>query len=318
MSLTGYIRTRAPKGLESEMINDEGGQAQELVRPKFTRWFFGTFIVLFAWFIIGSLMTAGATALLGIDLKALAGNDDASRAILAGYQPWQAASALLVSWIPLLLAPILLHRYLLNGTVRSLFTRSNRKFSREIKVGATAMTTILLITGIPDFILNNGDYEFTFEAARFLPYLLVAATLIPIQTTAEEVFFRGWIQQRLEKPGRSIWLVSVIGGLLFALPHLGNPEVNGELFLALLGYGSTGFMLAWVSMRDRSIGIAIGAHAANNIVAGVIVSSSDSALPSASIWTTPAVAWVPAAVVSILIIPTFIWLTGRWNSKVAA
>jgi membrane protease YdiL (CAAX protease family) len=287
-------------------------------RPRFGKWLFGTFLILLSWFILGSLLTGLSTRLFSLDITALAASDEKSRELLATYAPWKAASAILISFLPLLLVPIVLHRYLLKARIRELFTRSDRSFIREVRVGALAMTILLLATGIPDFLLNNSDYQLTFDAGRFIPYLLIAATLIPMQTTAEEVFFRGWIQQRLEKPGRSIWLISLIGGGLFVLPHLGNPEVNGELFYAAIGYGATGFMLAWVTMRDRSIGVAVGAHAANNILAGLLASTSDSALPSASIWTTPAVAWIPAAIVSILIIPTFIWLTGRWNSKVAS
>ncbi|MEY3374221.1 MAG: hypothetical protein RIT18_852, partial [Actinomycetota bacterium] len=121
-----------------------------------------------------------------------------------------------------------------------------------VLIGALVMSLLLLGTGLPDFIFNNDSYTWSFDAARFFPYLLVAFTLIPLQTTAEEVFYRGWIQQRLENGRRSIYLVSVIGGALFALPHLGNPEVSGNLLLPILGYGSTGFMLTWVTMRDQS------------------------------------------------------------------
>ena len=136
-----------------------------------------------------------------------------------------------------------------------------------------------------------------------------------MQTTAEEVFYRGWVQQRLENGRRSIWFVSIANGFLFALPHLANPEVNGELFLAILGYGASGFMFAWVTMRDQSIGIAVGAHAANNILAGLFVTSEDSALPAASLWTTPAVSWLPSTIISLLMIPLFIWLTGKYNKS---
>jgi membrane protease YdiL (CAAX protease family) len=287
-------------------------------RPSLGRWIWGTSIILFAWLIIGSLLTGLTAGLFGLELSALAGSDDQSRSIVASYPPWQAATTLLISFLPLLLAPIALNRFLLKGSTRSIFTKSDRSFRREVGVGALAMVVLLLFTGIPDFLLNNEDYNFTFEPTRFLPYLVVAAILIPIQTTAEEVFFRGWIQQRIENGRRSIWTVSLIGAALFAIPHLGNSEVNGEFLFALVGYGATGFMFAWVTMRDRSIGVAVGAHAANNILAGLVVTSADSTLPSASLWTTPAVAWVPAAVVSVMIIPTFIWLTGRWNAKVAA
>ncbi len=281
-------------------------------RPSLIRWSIGTFLILISWLIVGALLTGFAANLFNIDIAALAGENPS---LLASYQPWQAASTILVSFIPLLLMPLILQRFLLKGGYRQLFTRSNQSFGREVQIGAMVMASILLITAVPDLTLNSSSYEWTFNLHSFLPYLLVAAILIPMQTTAEEVFYRGWVQQRLENGRRSIWFVSIANGFLFALPHLANPEVNGELFLAILGYGASGFMFAWVTMRDQSIGIAVGAHAANNILAGLFVTSEDSALPAASLWTTPAVSWLPSTIISLMMIPLFIWLTGKYNKS---
>jgi membrane protease YdiL (CAAX protease family) len=281
-------------------------------RPSLIRWSIGTFLILISWLIVGALLTGFAANLFNIDIAALAGENPS---LLASYQPWQAASTILVSFIPLLLMPLILQRFLLKGGYRQLFTRSNQSFGREVRIGAMVMASILLITAVPDLTLNSSSYEWTFNLHSFLPYLLVAAILIPMQTTAEEVFYRGWVQQRLENGRRSIWFVSIANGFLFALPHLANPEVNGELFLAILGYGASGFMFAWVTMRDQSIGIAVGAHAANNILAGLFVTSEDSALPAASLWTTPAVSWLPSTIISLMMIPLFIWLTGKYNKS---
>ena len=285
-------------------------------RPKLWRWILGTFLILITWFILGAILTAVIAALFDLDLLVLTGTDDESLAIVRGYEPWQAASAVLVSFLPLLVAPIILHRFLLRRPLRELFTRSTRNFSQEVLRGAAVMSLLLLLLGLPDFILNNSTYSWSFDATRFLPYLLIAFTLIPIQTTPEEVFYRGWIQLRLENGKRSIWIISIVGGALFALPHLGNPEVSGNLLLPVIGYGSTGFMLTWVTMRDQSMGLAVGAHAANNILAGLLVSSADSALPAASIWVTPEIQWGSAALGSVLLVPVFIWLTGKWRGKV--
>ncbi len=281
-------------------------------RPSLIRWIIGTFLILFSWLIIGALLTGIAANLFDIDIAALAGENPS---LLATYKPWQAATTILLSFLPLLLMPLILQRFLLKNSYRRLFTRSNRSFSLEVRIGAVVMASILLITAIPDLILNSSSYKWSFNLASFLPYLLVAAILIPMQTTAEEVFYRGWVQQRLENGRRSIWFVSLANGFLFALPHLANPEVNGELILAILGYGASGFMFAWVTMRDQSIGLAVGAHAANNILAGLFVTSEDSALPAASLWTTPAVSWLPSTIISLLMIPLFIWLTGRLNKS---
>lgn len=287
-------------------------------RPKLWRWILGTVIILFSWLIIGGLLTILVAEIFNLDLAVLTAVDDEGRALLRSYAPWQAASAVLISFIPLLLAPILLHRFLLRGKVKELFTRSGRSFAGEVRIGALVMLGLILASSIPDFIFNNSDYKWSFDLEKFLPYLVIALLLIPMQTTAEEVFYRGWIQQRLEKGARSIWFVSTIGGLLFALPHLANPEVSGNIALPIIGYGSTGFMLTWVTMRDKSMGLAVGAHAANNLSAGLLVSSIDSALPSASLYVTPEVSWGPAAVVSVLFIPLFIWLTGKWSAKVTS
>ena len=286
-------------------------------RPRLRRWILGTFLIILAWVLFGSILTGITADRFNIDLDVLAADTDQSREILSSYAAWQTASTILISFLPLLVASVALHRYLLRLPVRTLFTRNQRRLSREVAVGAIAMVILILISGTPDFLFNPENYNFNFEAAKFFPYLLIAFTLIPIQTSAEEVFFRGWIQQRLENGRRSIWLVSLIGGALFALPHLSNPEVNGQLFFAILGYGASGFMFAWVSMRDQSIGIALGAHAANNILASLLVSSADSALPSVSIWTTPAVNWLSAAILSIMTVPLFIWLTARLGRRIS-
>jgi hypothetical protein len=74
-------------------------------------------------------------------------------------------------------------------------------------------------------------------------------------------------------------------------------------------------MLAWVTYRDKSLELAIGAHFANNLLAALLVSSQDSALPSVSLLTVPEVAWGPAALVSVIMVPIFIWLTNRWGAK---
>ena len=74
-------------------------------------------------------------------------------------------------------------------------------------------------------------------------------------------------------------------------------------------------MLAWVTYRDQSLELAIGAHFANNLLAALLVSSQDSALPSVSLLTVPEVAWGAAALFSVIMVPIFIWLTNRWGAK---
>jgi len=95
---------------------DPTSSTQPVHRPKLWRWVLGTFIVLISWLIVGSLLTIWVAEIFDLDLAVLTGTDDESLALLRNYAPWQAASAVLISFIPLLVAPILLHRFLLKGT----------------------------------------------------------------------------------------------------------------------------------------------------------------------------------------------------------
>jgi uncharacterized membrane protein (DUF106 family) len=36
------------------------------------------------------------------------------------------------------------------------------------------------------------------------------------------------------------------------------------------------------------------------------------------LFITPEIAWAPAAVVSVIMIPIFIWLTKKWSDKVSS
>ena len=120
-------------------------------RPSLLRWIIGTILILISWLIIGALLTGIAANLFSIDIAALAGENPS---LLASYQPWQAATTILISFLPLLLMPLILQRLLLRGGYRQLFTRSDQSFGREVRIGAMVMASILLITAIPDLALN--------------------------------------------------------------------------------------------------------------------------------------------------------------------
>ena len=288
-------------------------------RPRIWRWIVGTLAIIIFWQGLGLVLTVGLARFFDFDLEILFATDDAGIAQLRELPPWSAAATILVSFIPLFLGTLLAYRYILKRPTKSLFSAFERYSWKRTWVGFAAFALISLVFGVGDLIINWDSYTWSWDVARFLPYLIILLTLLPIQTTAEELFFRGWLQQWLDNGKKKQWTISFIGGFLFALPHMANPEVAGnELFFPIISYGSVGFMLAWVTYRDKTLEMAIGAHFANNFLTSLFVSTEDSALPSVSFFTTPDVAWAPAAAVSVLMVPIFIWLSGKWNAKVAA
>lgn len=293
--------------------------SDEITRPAWWRWALGAGLIFSGWQFTGLLLTVAAAGAFGYQIDLLFSTDDADLALVRAQPAWSTAATILVSFIPLFVLTILAYRIILNLPIKKLFTARDKYSWKLTGVGFACMAALLVLSAGSDIALNPDSYSWSWNLGAFFPYLFIAFTLLPIQTTAEEVFFRGWIQQWLDNGKRRIWSVSIIGGLVFAAPHLANPEVSGnDLLLPLISYGATGFMFAWVSFRDKSLEIAIGAHFANNLLAALFVSTEDSALPSVSLFTYPEVAWGPAAVISLVMVPIFIWLTGKWRAKVMA
>lgn len=128
-------------------------------------------------------------------------------------------------------------------------------------------------------LINPGNYVWSFDAKVFLPYLLPALFLIPIQTSTEELVTRGYLSQWMGRFTQKIWLPLIFPSLVFMLLHGLNPEVGtyGAL-LTLPVYLSIGLLLGWVTLKSGGLEMALGLHAANNYYAGLIVTFQGSAL----------------------------------------
>jgi len=144
------------------------------------------------------------------------------------------------------------------------------------------LTFVISFVGI---VLSPSEYQLTFKPSQFLVFLPIALVITPIQTSAEELFFRGYLLQGIGLKTRSL-LIPILGSsLLFMLPHLQNPEVKSNFFLMALLYLLLGIFLAVITVKDDSLELAMGVHAANNLFVVLILNYSNSALPSPSIVT---------------------------------
>lgn len=157
-----------------------------------------------------------------------------------------------------------------------------------------AVFGLLLAAGTgADYFLNPGTYTFSFDASRFWYTLPLILVMTPIQTTAEEVVFRGYVIQSFGVKIKSGVLLSVISGVLFTLPHLANPEVYASNKLGVfstvcmvLNYFVTGMVLAMITIRTNSLEAAMGAHAVNNLFCFLLVSYPDTVLPTNTVFFT--------------------------------
>ncbi len=134
-------------------------------------------------------------------------------------------------------------------------------------------------------LLHPGRYTLTMDIPHYIPFIFMALILTPIQTSAEELFFRGYLLQAFGLRLRNIWMLSILSGLIFMAPHLLNPEARVDYFLMGAYYFLIGAVLAFVTLRDGQLELALGLHAANNLFTALFVNSTITVLPTPSLFT---------------------------------
>jgi membrane protease YdiL (CAAX protease family) len=250
------------------------------------RYIFGTLSILFIWLIIGGF----ATAVLMIIFAVFQGLDlaDITQLIfdpgLLGYIPYYLVLnvGFIFFYFGIWFTVRLIHR----RSLRSVVTAKPSVSWRRIGVGFVIWTGLLLVGTLLEYLVWPATFTITFEARVFIPFAILAILITPIQTTAEELFFRGYLVQAGSLINRNWVFLSIWSGILFALPHFSNPEVAANTIVVLLTFFVLGAFLAWISLKDGRLELAIGVHAANNIMAGLVVTFPESVLPTPAILTT--------------------------------
>lgn len=108
--------------------------------------------------------------------------------------------------------------------------------------------------------------------AGWAAWLPLALPALLVQTTAEELVFRGYLMQALAARFRSpaVWWLVPAG--LFGLLHWNPAEFGPNAWLAVLSAAATGLVLADVTARTGNLSLAMGLHFANNVSALLVVS----------------------------------------------
>lgn len=112
------------------------------------------------------------------------------------------------------------------------------------------------------------------EIGRWLLFLPIGLILLFVQIGAEELFFRGYLQQQLAVrfASRAVWMW--VPAVIFALLHF-SPEAGPNLPLVLLAALTFGLVAADLTERTGSLGAAMGLHFGNNFFGLFVVAISD-------------------------------------------
>ena len=120
----------------------------------------------------------------------------------------------------------------------------------------------------------------------WLAWLPVALLGLLIQTGAEELVFRGYLQQQLAARFLSRWVWMVVPSVLFGLVHYAPDEMGGAVWMVVFVTGFFGLLLADLTARSGSIGMAWGLHFANNLLAMFLFTTGE-ALDGLALYRLP-------------------------------
>ena len=248
------------------------------------RYVISIFVILFFYYIIGVIPTAILSAALTLD-KNPATQLNPETLQFEGVEPLLSYLVLNFASISLLAGLYISVRFLHQRRMITLVTPNEQVRWKRIFQGFGLYFLLTFVISFVGIVLSPSEYQLTFKPSQFLVFLPIALVITPIQTTAEELFFRGYLMQGIGLKTRSL-LIPILGSsVLFMLPHLLNPEVKLNFFLMALFYLLFGIFLAVITVKDNSLELAMGVHAANNLFVVLILNYSNSALPSPSIIT---------------------------------
>src|SRR5690554_2494859 len=132
--------------------------------------------------------------------------------------------------------------------------------------------------------IDNSNIEWNFDLSKFIPLVIISLLFFPIQIGFEEYFFRGYLMQQIGVYTKSIWISLSITSFLYGLVNSAIPEMLEIGFKLVFFYIGTGLFMAIMSLLDDGLGLALGFHFANNLLAATLITSDFSALQTDAIF----------------------------------
>lgn len=189
----------------------------------------------------------------------------------------------------------------------------------SFSIWAVFQIAITIVT----YYISPEDYKWNFQLVPFLILLLISVLMIPLQTSAEEFIFRGYLMQGFGVLAKHRWVPLILTSVLFGGLHYFNPEVEKMGPIIMIYYVGTGLFLGIMTLMDEGMELSLGFHAANNLTTALLVTSEWTALQTHSILIDVSNPDVGFEVITpvIIIFPILLFVFAKkfgwtnWNEK---
>lgn len=245
-------------------------------KPELWRFAVGIVLVMALWFMLGLAFNSFVLPILialtgGGDF--LNGNDPVGMAVQLG--------GFVLPTVAVALALPIVH----SRSLASLLGARARLLGqgRRVLMALMALLAVLLI--LPPYDMG-GQIEENMPFGQWLTFLPLSLTLVLIQTSAEEILFRGYLQQGLAARFKSPLIWIGLPSLLFGFGHYMPSEAGENAWLIVASATFYGLVMADLTARAGSLGPAIALHFVNNVFALLILATPTS-LSGFALWLQP-------------------------------
>ncbi len=175
-------------------------------------------------------------------------------------------------------------KFIQNLDLRVLTTSRNKVDWKRIFFSFFLWAAITSIMILVAYYSTPENFIFNFKPEKFFVFLVLAILLIPLQTSFEEYLFRGHLMQGLGLATNSRLIPLLVTSFMFGIMHAANPEVDKVGWIIMLYYIGTGLFLGIITLMDEGLELALGFHAANNLVSALLVTADWTAFQTHSIF----------------------------------
>ena len=157
-----------------------------------------------------------------------------------------------------------------------IFRKKNKAILDSIKYNRTCNNFKMLMLGfLIGFVLNgfcaavailHGDIKLTFYKFEILNLILLFIAVF-IQSSSEELIFRGFVYQRLKNRYNNIKFAIIVNSILFAVLHLGNNGISAAGFIDIL---LSGVFFSLMFCAFDSIWLVMACHTTWNFTQNIL------------------------------------------------
>ncbi|KGL60796.1 MULTISPECIES: CPBP family intramembrane glutamic endopeptidase [unclassified Polaribacter] len=164
-------------------------------------------------------------------------------------------------------------KYIHKRTVTSIVTSRKNIDWKRFWFGFLSWGTIVVLLSIIGVLLAPENYTYNFNAKPFFILVAISIIFIPLQTSLEELLFRGYFMQGIGVLAKNKWAPLIITSVCFGLLHGANPEVQKLGSITMVFYIGTGFFYGITTLMDEGTELALGLHASNNMFAAFLITT---------------------------------------------